>query len=587
MWALIGLPHLVLQALRQGLPLIITFVANDLGCSTADKAFLLGAFYPGYTAAMLPSGFAVEYVGAKRLMSIGLAGTAALLVGLPFAAGRAGKSSARALWQLWLVMCGMGALSAPLMPASTVIQREWMPTWLGAERMFAVKIPMLGMKTGRVVTNLAIPLLAVRFGWRAAVGLVYAAGTAAAAVAWMLGVAETVGACPRLSDSERNLLTGPRSSAPGSAPPSASTALPNIRLAEPSDTPAVVSLINDAYATAEADLWKEGQDFKRTNEAEIGALIDACHLYVACPQAQPGVVVGCVSFSPVDSAVSGIDRLVMEFGMLCVAPEARRAGVASMLITHIEETAKESGLSVVQCELLVPRDVALHPHAFKEMLLNKFYFGLGYVPDRVLPFEDAYPQVVATNTLNFECDAVVLQKTLNDGTPSHAAGTASAVHRTDDNNTSSGNDGIGKMLCDPAVLAVILAHTTTSSVNICFSQWAPTILLENHGLTPAIAGALLATANAVDIAGNFISAGFESLLIQGGWTVAEVQKFSHSASSLVHAVAMVGFTVVPSPRTATVLYSCCMATMGMAQSSFLSGCKYLDVQTHCTHLSCC
>ncbi len=51
-----------LHAIRQGLPLFINFIAEDLG-STADKAFLLGAFYPGYCVAMLPSGM-VKGVGA-------------------------------------------------------------------------------------------------------------------------------------------------------------------------------------------------------------------------------------------------------------------------------------------------------------------------------------------------------------------------------------------------------------------------------------------------------------------------------------------------------------------------------------------
>ena len=129
-WALIGAPHLVLQALRQGLPLAITIIVDEMGGTTADKAFLLGAFYPGYCVAMLPGGFSVKPVGAKRLLTLGLGGTAALLAALPLAAGRAtggGTASPRALWRLWAVMCGMGALSAPLMPASSVIQQEWMP----------------------------------------------------------------------------------------------------------------------------------------------------------------------------------------------------------------------------------------------------------------------------------------------------------------------------------------------------------------------------------------------------------------------------------------------------------------------------
>ena len=129
MWLLLGVPHVTLHAIRQGLPLFINFIAEDLGCSTADKAFLLGAFYPGYCVAMLPSGMVVKGVGAKRLLGLGLGGTAALLALLPLSAGSGGaRASGRALWQLWAVMCAMGALSAPLMPASSVIQQVCGPS---------------------------------------------------------------------------------------------------------------------------------------------------------------------------------------------------------------------------------------------------------------------------------------------------------------------------------------------------------------------------------------------------------------------------------------------------------------------------
>ena len=35
------------------------------------------------------------------------------------------------------------------------------------------------------------------------------------------------------------------------------------------------------------------------------------------------------------------------------------------------------------------------------MLLREFYPRFGYEPDRVLPFEEAYPDVVAAFNLNF------------------------------------------------------------------------------------------------------------------------------------------------------------------------------------------
>ena len=46
-WLVLGLPHVCMHAVRQGLPLIIAFIAAEGGHTTAQQAFLIGAFYPG------------------------------------------------------------------------------------------------------------------------------------------------------------------------------------------------------------------------------------------------------------------------------------------------------------------------------------------------------------------------------------------------------------------------------------------------------------------------------------------------------------------------------------------------------------
>ena len=244
-----------------------------------------------------------------------------------------------------------------------------MPAWLGAERAWALKIPMLGMKLGRTLTNLAIPALVSTMGWRRSAGVAFAGATAAAAAAWALGAAETVDACPRVSDAERRLLAGPQAAKP--------------------------------------------------------------------PATQP--------------------------------------------------TADKGG------------DVA-----------------------PVAPAE-----------------------------------------------------GVGRMLRRPAVRAVILAHTTTSTLNICLAQWAPTVLIEMHKCSPAVAGGYLAVANAVDILGNFVSGVVETLLLRLGYSPAAVQTLCHSSASALHAVCLVGFTLAPSPQAATALYCLMTATMSMVQSAFFG--TYLDV----------
>lgn len=263
-------------------------------------------------------------------------------------------------------------------------------------------------------------------------------------------------------------------------------------------------------------------------------------------------------------------------------------GLATRLVSHAEGVALTQGLSVTQCELLVPRDLIAHPHRFKEMMLRRFYPGFGYSPDRILPFEDAYPQVVASNTLNFDCDAVVFQKALS---PNPLPLVDPSVPQTEEGGelAKSGKNmktdesaaesiptvsAVARMLRKPEVRAVVLAHTTTSTVNICFAQWAPTILIEGHSLSTSAAGALLATANAVDIGGQFLSGAFESALLKAGWSPRSVQRLCHSGGSVLHAVCMVGFTLAPSANLATLLYCITTATMGMVQSAFFG--LYLD-----------
>ena len=157
-----------------------------------------------------------------------------------------------------------------------------------------------------------------------------------------------------------------------------------IALAERADVAALVSLINGAYASAEGDLWAEGEDFKRTAPPEIEGLIDARELYVARTEAGAAAaesgggdgseraIAGCVSCSVVQSTAGGRAAEVLEFGLLCVAPAHKRGGLATHLINHSEGVAKARGQKRMQCELLVPRDFEAHPHPFKEMMLKKF-----------------------------------------------------------------------------------------------------------------------------------------------------------------------------------------------------------------------
>ena len=102
---------------------------------------------------------------------------------------------------------------------------------------------------------------------------------------------------------------------------------------------------------------------------------------------------------------------MLEFGMLCVAQAHQRRGLAADLLDRVVvPAARSAGATTLQCELLVPRDPGANPHGFKEMMLTRFYPGLGFGVDRRVPFEQAYPEVVAVNHLLCDCDAVVFQR---------------------------------------------------------------------------------------------------------------------------------------------------------------------------------
>jgi hypothetical protein len=48
MWCMMGVPWFVLNMIRSGIPLLVTFIARRYALPDAQKAVLLGAFFPGY-----------------------------------------------------------------------------------------------------------------------------------------------------------------------------------------------------------------------------------------------------------------------------------------------------------------------------------------------------------------------------------------------------------------------------------------------------------------------------------------------------------------------------------------------------------
>ena len=192
-----------------------------------------------------------------------------------------------------------------------------------------------------------------------------------------------------------------------SSPPTAPSGW-RLRPAARADETFLVPLINRTYAAAEGAFWAAGDAFRRTNAADVAALVASGRLIVAEAAASadegasaaagnaarasgatgcsPGAIVGCVRFAPCadggggggadgGGGVSGAAVTaaaatmaaedVVDFGMLCVEPAWRLGGLGRALVEAVGDWGRAAGLRLLQCELLVAKDEAAHPHPGK------------------------------------------------------------------------------------------------------------------------------------------------------------------------------------------------------------------------------
>lgn len=183
MWLLMMIPFFADFYVRQALPQLISILTYDLSSSPAEKAMLLGSFFPGYVVGQIPSGILSKIYGAKPIITANLFGNAALLLLLPMAAKRS-------VLAICACLTGIGLFQAPMVPAVSVLYREWMPP--GPERAFALAIPELGSKISMVLSPLTVPWLAGRNGggWSSVV-VWYGIGMAAFGTLWHACASDT------------------------------------------------------------------------------------------------------------------------------------------------------------------------------------------------------------------------------------------------------------------------------------------------------------------------------------------------------------------------------------------------------------
>lgn len=128
-------------------------------------------------------------------------------------------------------------------------------------------------------------------------------------------------------------------------------------------TASLAGMVNGAYTIADAGLW--AVPFERTNPGELVHHIRAGELAVAVTGRD--AVVGCVR-------VRQIDDTTAEFGLLAARSGRWGAGVGRALVGFAEQAGRDAGRSVMELELMAPRD---GPHPAKDFL-RAWYERLGY-----------------------------------------------------------------------------------------------------------------------------------------------------------------------------------------------------------------
>lgn len=162
-------------------PLASVFISAEYGYSEAQKAALLGAFFPGYMVTQFPAGVLAQTVGGKGVLTANLLGHAAMLLALPAAARRGHR------W-VWCCLCAIGLAQGPMGPAQQKLKTSWLPA--GPERAWALQIINLGSKLAGPLTNSSMPFLVTVLGWQRVTTIVGAA-TATFAVVWHRYAAES------------------------------------------------------------------------------------------------------------------------------------------------------------------------------------------------------------------------------------------------------------------------------------------------------------------------------------------------------------------------------------------------------------
>jgi ACS family hexuronate transporter-like MFS transporter len=149
---------------RQVLGILAPDLQKEIGWSELDYGRIVIAFQVSYAVMMLVWGGILDRIGTKLGLAIAVTWWSLAGMGTAFANTAMGFGVARFL---------LGVGEAANFPASIKTVAEWFPK---SERAFATGIFNSGTNIGAIVAPIAVPLLAVTWGWRSAFILTGAIG---------------------------------------------------------------------------------------------------------------------------------------------------------------------------------------------------------------------------------------------------------------------------------------------------------------------------------------------------------------------------------------------------------------------------
>ena len=112
MYILISLHGMPNWMIRGGIFSWMPFVVRELGLSEAQRALLMGAWFPGYAFAQMPAAALIMRIGAKKVIGLNLLGTCGAYLALPFVAALGGSTAMQ--------------VTAPRWPLSIAAQRPFL-----------------------------------------------------------------------------------------------------------------------------------------------------------------------------------------------------------------------------------------------------------------------------------------------------------------------------------------------------------------------------------------------------------------------------------------------------------------------------